>query len=137
MDTWARVHGGYVFFCGEPGECIYETSNGTESSQVTTTISSHTHHRTSSTTTRQGEAAAKEITAAAETAAANSSPSPSPRRSGSGPPAVQPVGSLVMDLADLKSVDKFASELARRTDRIDLLVRAWCMGEGVCVCRVD
>ena len=34
-----------------------------------------------------------------------------------------PVEALSLDLADLKSIDRFAEELRKRTDRVDILVR--------------
>ena len=74
----------------------------------------------------QGEAAAQEITAAATTAANDAEGAAAARRASSssslGPPAVQHVEALRMDLADLKSVEAFAVELGKRTKRVDILV---------------
>jgi len=69
----------------------------------------------------KGEAAVRDIVNAVSPSSSAASPveGASSKKSNGPPPQVE---SLVMDLSDLKSIDRFATELNKRVDKVDILV---------------
>lgn len=69
----------------------------------------------------KGEGAVRDIVNAVSPSSSAASPveGASSKKSNGPPPQVE---SLVMDLSDLKSIDRFATELNKRVDKVDILV---------------